>query len=68
MYTASMLFEKAEIELATGGFATNNRIGKGAFGTVFIGKNLRSVGTTTAIKVFIYNYALKYVVYLMAII
>ena len=46
-----MLFDKSEIELATDGFAISNRIGKGAYGTVFLAKNLRSVGTTGAIKV-----------------
>lgn len=53
-----MLFEKAEIELATDSFASGNRIGKGAYGTVFIAKNLRSVGTTAAIKVLNEVYAL----------
>lgn len=49
--TATIQFSTSELQEATRHFSRSCLIGKGAYGSVYIGKDVRSVGTTAAIKV-----------------
>ena len=46
-----MQFHMDELQVATSNFDLDCVIGKGAYGTVYFAKNLRSRGTTAAVKV-----------------
>ena len=46
-----MQFKREELEEATAQFSSGRLIGAGAYGTVYLGKNLRNSGTSVAVKV-----------------
>ena len=54
----SMQFRREELEEATAQFSFGCLIGTGAYGTVYLGKNLHNSGTSVAVKVLnkVYNY------------
>ena len=51
LLTATMQFSKFELQEATQKFSPSRLVGKGVYGSVYIGKNVRSGGTTAAVKV-----------------
>ena len=46
-----MYFTKEELHEATCGFTEDYKIGQGAYGAVYIAEDLRSIGTSAAVKV-----------------
>jgi hypothetical protein len=46
-----MQFSKLELEAATENFSSSRLVGKGAYGSVYYGRNVRSCGTSAAVKV-----------------
>ena len=49
--TMAMHFKKQELDEATASFDRSRLVGKGAYGSVYLGRNLRNSGTSAAVKV-----------------